>query len=57
VEYLQGLTLGLAPALLKAGLHYSYYCSKLVHFVAQKIFSLLKKALALSDFRHSVNTP
>jgi hypothetical protein len=29
-----------------AGLHYGYYRSKLVHFEAQKIFSILKKALA-----------
>ncbi len=28
---------------LKAGLHYSNYRSKLVHFEAQKIFSMLKK--------------
>jgi hypothetical protein len=28
---------------LKVDLHYDDYCSKLVHFEAQKIFSLLKK--------------
>jgi hypothetical protein len=31
---------------VKAGLHYSDYRSKLVHFEAQKIFHMLKKALA-----------
>jgi hypothetical protein len=40
----------------KAGLHYGDYRSKLVHFDAQEIFSMFKKALAQSDLRHSVNT-
>ncbi len=31
---------------VKAGLHYDNYRSKLVHFGAQKIFSMLQKALA-----------
>jgi hypothetical protein len=31
---------------LKADLHYGDYRSKLVHLDAQKLFSLLKKALA-----------
>jgi len=36
-------------ALLKAGLHYGDYRSKLVHFEEQKIFFMVKKDLALSD--------
>ncbi len=32
----------LCHAFLKVGLHYSNYCTKLVHFEAQKIFSMLK---------------
>jgi hypothetical protein len=39
-----------------ASLHYSDYHSKLVHFEAQKIFPMFKKALAYSNFCHSVNT-
>jgi hypothetical protein len=31
---------------LKVGLHYGDYRSKLVHFDAQKIFSMFEKALA-----------
>ncbi len=39
-----------------AGLHYSNYRSKLVHFEAQKILFMLKKALAQSYYRRTVNT-
>ncbi len=40
----------------KAGLDYSGYRSKLVHFETQKIFSMFQKALAQSDFCLSVTT-
>jgi hypothetical protein len=32
---------------LKAGLHYGNYCSKLVHFGAQKIFFFVEKSPSL----------
>jgi len=40
---------------VKAGLHHGDQ-SRLVHFEAQIFFSMLKTSLALSDFRHSINT-
>ncbi len=59
MHYSIGTAVLLFPSVMTtfmAGLHYGNYCSKLVHFEAQKIFSMLKKALAWSDFRPSVNT-
>ncbi len=41
---------------VKVGLHYGDNRSKLVYFEYGKIFSMFKKALALRDLRHSVNT-
>ncbi len=42
--------------LLKVDLHNGDYRSKLVPFGTQKYFLHLKKTLASSDLRHSVNT-
>jgi hypothetical protein len=41
---------------VKSGLHYGDYRSKLVGFETQQNIFYVKKALAESDNRHSVNT-
>jgi hypothetical protein len=46
VECIQLRNISSVEVQVKAGLHYGNYCTKLVHFEAQKIFSMFKKALA-----------